>query len=71
MGITALSVHQTPPTMTTRYSITTERYGYEHFNAYSDITLVGNLETAAISRIVVESGPYINSLTVGRFHLKR
>lgn len=56
--------------MANRYSITTERCGYEGYGAFSDITSVGNLETAAISRIVVQSNPYINSLTVGRFHLK-
>lgn len=52
--------------MTTRYSITTEEQGYPNYEAFNDVTLAGDLESAAIARIVVEYGSYINSLTVCR-----
>lgn len=53
--------------MASRYSITTEEHGFANYDVYSDVTLAGDLETAVIARIVVEHGPYINSVTV--FHL--
>lgn len=50
--------------MTSRYCITTEEHGFTCYDAYSDVTLAGDLESAVIARIVVEHGPFINSLTV-------
>lgn len=50
--------------MTPRYNFTTDPFGYLHGSEYSDITSVGNIETAVISRIVVWHSTYITRLTV-------
>lgn len=48
----------------TRYTCKTEGFGYPSYPTYTDISSVGDIETAVVSRIVVWYGDYINKLTV-------
>ncbi|KAL0632101.1 hypothetical protein Q9L58_009033 [Maublancomyces gigas] len=48
----------------TRYSVTTAEHGYALYTAFSNRSTVGDLEKAAIRRIVVEYATYIHSITV-------
>lgn len=50
--------------MTARYNFTTDPFGYPRGSEYSDITSVGDLETAVIRRIVVWHSTYITRLVV-------
>lgn len=49
----------------TRYTTTTEAFGYRVSTDYSDLCCAGDLEKAAISRIIVRYEAFINELTVG------
>lgn len=50
--------------MTTRYTVTTAKHGYESSEEFSDIRFAGDLKGPVIRRVVVGFSEYIQSLTV-------